>query len=63
MYNLDIRCCSFLFVFLIIFKLLSAIEKIEQNISEITRKESLHDVHERIEKLRQEIKEKKTPLA
>lgn len=32
---------GFLFVFLLIFKLLSAIEKIEQNISELTRKEAL----------------------
>lgn len=32
---------GFLLVFLIIFKLLSAIEKIEQNISELTRKETL----------------------
>ncbi len=46
---------GFLFVFLIIFKLLSAIEKLEQNISEITRKESLHEAHERIEQLRREI--------
>jgi hypothetical protein len=49
---------GFLFVFLIIFKLLSAIEKLEQNISEITRKESLNEAHERIEELRQEIKQK-----
>lgn len=32
---------GFLLVFLIIFKLLSAIEKIEQNISELTRKDAL----------------------
>lgn len=32
---------GFLLVFLIIFKLLSAIEKIEQNVSELTRKEAL----------------------
>jgi hypothetical protein len=32
---------GFLLVFLIIFKLLSAIEKIEQNISELTRRETL----------------------
>jgi len=32
---------GFLFIFLIIFKLLSAIEKIEQNISELTRREAL----------------------
>ena len=50
---------GFLFVFLIIFKLLSAIEKLEQNISEITRKEALHDAHFRIEKLRLKIKEQK----
>lgn len=50
---------GFLFVFLIIFKLLSAIEKLEQNISEITRKESLNEAHERIEELRQVIKKQK----
>jgi hypothetical protein len=50
---------GFLFVFLIIFKLLSAIEKIEQNISEITRKQSIHDAHGQIEKLQKEIKEKR----
>lgn len=44
---------GFLFVFLIIFKLLSAIEKLEQNVSELTRRESLREAHERIEKLRQ----------
>jgi hypothetical protein len=32
---------GFLLVFLIIFKLLSTIEKIEQNVSELTRKEAL----------------------
>ena len=32
---------GFLLIFLIIFKLLSAIEKIEQNISELTRREAL----------------------
>jgi hypothetical protein len=35
---------SFLFVFIILFKLLSAVEKLEQNISELTRKESLRDI-------------------
>ncbi len=50
---------GFLFVFLIIFKLLSAIEKLEQNISEITRKESLNEAHERIEELRQVIRKQK----
>ncbi|MCW5198700.1 DUF2304 domain-containing protein [Desulfobulbus sp. F3] len=50
---------GFLLVFMLIFKLLSAIEKVEQNISELTRKEALSEAHERIELLRQEIKEKK----
>lgn len=49
---------GFLMVFLMLFKLLSAIEKIEQNISEITRKEALHEAQERIEQLRREIKKK-----
>lgn len=35
---------GFLLIFLMIFKLLSAIEKLEQNISEITRKESLGEI-------------------
>ncbi len=47
---------GFLFVFLIIFKLLSAIEKLEQNISELTRKDALNEAHDRIEVLRKEIK-------
>lgn len=46
---------GFLFVFLIIFKLLSAIEKLEQNVSELTRRDSLKEAHDRIEKFRQEI--------
>lgn len=46
---------GFVFVFLIIFKLLSAIEKLEQNVSELTRRDSLREAHERIEKLRQDI--------
>ncbi len=50
---------GFLFVFLIIFKLLSAIEKLEQNISELTRQEALSDAQDRIEILRKEIREKK----
>ncbi|WP_417917051.1 DUF2304 family protein [Candidatus Electronema sp. JC] len=50
---------GFLLVFMLIFKLLSAIEKIEQNVSELTRKEALSEAHERIELLRQEIREKK----
>ena len=40
---------GFLLVFLLIFKLLSAIEKIEQNISELTRKEALREAQDRIE--------------
>ncbi|MCI5124365.1 MAG: DUF2304 domain-containing protein [Candidatus Electrothrix sp. AR5] len=47
---------GFLMVFLMLFKLLSAIEKIEQNVSEITRKEALHAAQKRIEELREEIK-------
>ena len=39
---------GFLFVFLLIFKLLSAIEKIEQNISELTRKEALLEAQDQI---------------
>lgn len=35
---------AFLFIFIMIFKLLSAVERLEQNISEITRKESLKDL-------------------
>ena len=46
---------GFLFVFLIIFKLLSAIEKLEQNVSELTRRDSLREAHDRIEVLRKEI--------
>ncbi len=49
---------GFLFVFLIIFKLLSAIEKLEQNISELTRKETLNEAHDRIEVLREQLKGK-----
>ena len=50
---------GFLLVFLMLFKLLSAIEKLEQNVSELTRKEALSEAYERIELLRQEIKAKK----
>jgi hypothetical protein len=35
---------GFLLIFLMIFKLLSAIERLEQNISELTRKEALKDL-------------------
>ena len=45
---------GFVFVFLLIFKLLSAIEKLEQNVSELTRRDSLREAHERIEQLRRE---------
>jgi hypothetical protein len=38
---------GFILIFLMIFKLLSAIERLEQNISELTRKESLKDVKEK----------------
>lgn len=39
---------GFLLIFLMIFKLLSAIERLEQNISELTRKESLVDIKENV---------------
>lgn len=35
---------GFLLIFLMIFKLLSAIERLERNISEITRKEALKEI-------------------
>lgn len=35
---------GFLLIFLMIFKLLSAIERLEQNISELTRKDSLKEI-------------------
>jgi hypothetical protein len=35
---------AFLLIFLMIFKLLSAIEKLEQNISELTRKDALKEI-------------------
>ncbi len=51
---------GFLFLFLIIFKLLSAIEKIEQNITEINRKRSLDDAQADIEKMKHKLlKERK----
>lgn len=46
---------GFLFVFLLLFKLLSAIEKIEQNVSELTRSEALKSADERIEELRAQV--------
>lgn len=36
---------GFILIFLIIFKLLSAIEKLEQQMTEITRKESLKEIN------------------
>lgn len=44
---------GFLMIFLLIFKLLSAIEKIEQNVSELTRKEALNEAQGHIEKARE----------
>ncbi len=35
---------GFIFIFLIIFKLLSAIERLEQQLSELTRKDSLEEI-------------------
>lgn len=35
---------GFLFVFLMIFKLLSAVERLEQGLSEVTRKEALKEI-------------------
>jgi hypothetical protein len=45
---------GFIFVFLLIFKLLSAIEKIEQNISELTRKEALREAEKQISEVKNE---------
>lgn len=42
---------GFLLIFLIIFKLLSAIEKIEQNVSELTRKDALQQLPGQQEKV------------
>ncbi len=43
---------GFLLIFLIIFKLMSAIEKIEQNISELTRRDALKDLDETIKQIK-----------
>lgn len=51
---------GFLFIFLLIFKLLSAIEKIEQNISEITRSKALENAHADLEKMKRSMQAKKT---
>ena len=56
---------GFLLVFLLIFKLLSAIEKIEQNVSELVRKDSLQEAGQRIsmyEKMQQVEEEKERPV-
>ena len=39
---------GFIFTFLVIFKLLSAIDKIEQNVSELTRKIALKDLDKQL---------------
>jgi len=41
---------GFLFVFIMIFKLLSAIERLEQNISELVRNDSLKEIKRNIQK-------------
>ena len=38
---------GFLLIFLIIFKILNAIERLEQNISELTRKETLENINDK----------------
>jgi hypothetical protein len=48
---------GFLLVFLLIFKLLSAIEKIEQNISELTRKEALREAQDQISAEKKRLRE------
>lgn len=45
---------GFLLIFLIIFKLLSAIEKIEQNVSELTRRDAIQQLPRQREKLNSE---------
>jgi hypothetical protein len=48
---------GFLLIFLIIFKLLSAIEKIEQNVSELTRKDAIQQLPGQREKLKSQEKQ------
>ena len=49
---------GFLLVFMLIFKLLSAIEKVEQNISELTRREALSHIEiPSIDRIEQKISE------
>ena len=46
---------GFIFTFLIIFKLMSAIDKIEQNISELTRKIALKDLDSQVVKVSKKV--------
>ena len=50
---------GFLLIFLLIFKLLSAIEKIEQNVSELTRKEAINNANLDIERFKKKKREDK----
>ena len=50
---------GFLLIFLLIFKLLSAIEKIEQNVSELTRKEAINTANVDIERFKNKTREDK----
>ena len=43
---------GFVMVFLIIFKLLSAIEKMEQNVSELTRKIAFWEAKDKLDSMR-----------
>lgn len=51
---------GFLLIFLIIFKLLSAIEKIEQNVSELTRRDAIQQLPAQAEKLKVQLQQKDT---
>lgn len=54
---------GFIFTFLIIFKLMSAIDKIEQNISELTRKIALKDLPRQIKRIESQEKKFHHPLS